>query len=151
MPDRPSELFDYGVRLDWLDDNRIAVIKTEGRMARAAIDTWADLTIRVIREWEAGQKLVIMFDLTGPDQSYSPYVAKRTIDVYRSAPPHLFGDIAIVLRQSIVVQLLTILAQREGRSLGGRATQRFFTDTDAALSWLRSRLETPPSSGQQSL
>jgi hypothetical protein len=140
---RQNEVLPYGVTLKWSDDDRIATVATEGNMARPAVDTWADLTIRVVREWTPGQHLSILFNLTGPKQGYSPYVTKRTIDVYRSAPSGLTGDVAIVMQNTIVVRLLMILVQREGQIVGGRITQRFFLDLQEAHEWLRSRLPAP--------
>lgn len=140
MTNKPRETFNYGISLDWSDDNRIAIIATEGNMARAAVDTWAELTMRVARDWTPGQKLSALFDMTGPKQGYTPYAAKRTIDVYRATPPQVTGDVAIVMRNTVVVRLLILLIQREGRALEKRLNQRFFTDLNVAHDWLRSRL-----------
>ncbi|HEX2621924.1 MAG TPA: hypothetical protein VHL11_17325, partial [Phototrophicaceae bacterium] len=126
MAKKQNEVLPYGITLNWSDDDRIAIIATEGNMTRAAIDTWAELTMRVGRSWEPGQRLSMLFNMTGPGQSYTPYAAKRTVDVYRATPPGLTGDIAIVMRNTVVVQLLMILIRQEGRTIAGRLTQCFF-------------------------
>lgn len=140
MTNKPGETFDYGITLNWTDDNRTAIIATEGNMSRTAVDIWAELTMRVAREWAPGQKLSVLFDMTGPQQSYTPYAAKRTMDVYKATPPTLAGDIAIVMRNTVVVRLLMLLVRREGRPFEKRLNQRFFTDIDVAHEWLLSRL-----------
>lgn len=140
MPDKSPEYFAYGIQLTWSHNNRIATITTEGDMARPAIDMWAEVTTRVIQEWPPEQVVGIIFDVSSPNQGYTPYAAKRTRDIYQVIPPHLYGYAAIVMRDNLIMRMMSFLLQRENRLLNGRATERFFTSLDEAYVWMREKL-----------
>jgi hypothetical protein len=134
------EYCNYGIRLEWSPDKRIAIISTEGDMSREAVDTWAELTIRTIGRFTPGQVGYLLFNMTGPKQGYTPYAAKRTLDVYRAIPTYARGYAAIVMRDTLLIRMMTALLRREIHLLRGGIVQKFFLDTDEAEGWLRERM-----------
>lgn len=140
---RPNEDHPYGIQLTWAADDHIAIISTEGTMEIAAIDTWAELTLRVLREWPRERKALVLFNNTGEKQAYTPYAVARTRRLYAEAPTDLYGSAAIVLRPGHLFYHLRHILQIEALRVNHRLTQRFFTSADEAYAWLLEQL--PPS------
>jgi hypothetical protein len=131
------EYCDYGIKLEWSADGEIGIISTEGDMSREAVDTWADLTIRTITQFPTGKTGYLVLNMTGPKQGYTPYAARRTVDVYRAVPAHTRGYAAIVMRDSLLIRMMRALIRKEMHLMRGGVTQRFFTSLDEAMQWIQ--------------
>lgn len=140
MGSRQPEYCSYGIQLEWSDDDRIAIFSTEGDMSREAVDIWAELTIRTIQSYPPGQMGYLLFNMTGPKQGYTPYAAKRTLDVYRAVPPHARGFAAIVMHDTMLIRMMMAMLRREIHLIRGGIAQKFFVSMDEAQQWLRERM-----------
>lgn len=140
---KPPEEHPFGIRLEWWAEGRVAVISTEGRMEQEAIDAWADLVLRVLREWPPGERAFVLFNNTGQHQGFTPYAIARTRRLYQEAPPALSGCAAIVLRPTWLMSHLRFVLQLEANRVSGRLRQRFFTSVDDAYAWLCIQIEQP--------
>jgi hypothetical protein len=137
MESKQPEICDYGITLHWSEDDRIAIIATEGDMSREAVDTWARLAIKTIQSYKPGEIGYILFNMTGPGQRFTTYGAQRTLDVYRAIPPHLQGYAAVLLADTTITRMMTALLKRELHLLRGGVVQKFFQSYENAEAWLR--------------
>lgn len=137
MQQQNLETFGYGVKRYTIEQDRIIVIETEGNMSRAAIDTWADLTIQTLQQEDDGTPLLLLQNLSNKNQGFTPYTRKRTDDVLHNYPHRRQTRVATVLPDTFIVRLVKgVLRQR-----GWKAThiqERIFTSYPQALDWLRS-------------
>lgn len=134
-----QENYDFGVIRAWLDDYQICYIQTDGCMQRDGVDTWADLIIATIEAWPTERPIVMLQNLTHPNQGFTPYSRYRGLDILSSVPPNHIAICAIVMQKSLINRFLGFLFNsmnfRNGISI------RIFTDNDEALTWLRTEIQ----------
>lgn len=133
------EQFDYGITRTWLDEGEIAVITTQGNMAREAVDVWATLAINTVNQWPDGKPIFILHDLTHPRQSFTPYGLKRAEDIYGAIPPTIKGCSAVAVRAGPINHLIAMFVRR--RKNAGQFQERIFTSRDEAIKWLRDEIK----------
>ncbi|MDX1995020.1 MAG: hypothetical protein SF029_21750 [bacterium] len=146
--DRLPEQYPYGIRVEWLDNNQIAVISTEGNMSRDAVDTWADVTLQTINNYP-GNRGYFLFDMTGRDQTYTPYGVWRTEKLVKSIPPEKHGYAAIVLKQhqDLLSRHLLDVIEAIVRIRSRQIKTKFFVYQDEALEWLRGQIDNDNTGG----
>jgi hypothetical protein len=141
MANKPLEQYPFGITREWLDDNRIAVIKTEGNMARAAIDTWAEVVMDTARNWSLDQPLFLMHDLSSRDQGLTPYSRQRADETYQAVRPGTKGYIAVVVREGVINRLVSLFYFRRRTEHGMNLDEKLFTQREEGLAWLREMLK----------
>lgn len=140
MANKPLETYPFGITREWLDDNRIVVIKTEGNMARAAIDTWAHVVIETAKNWDADQPLFLLHDLSSKDQGLTPYSRQRADETYHAVHPGTKGCIAVVIREGVINRLMSLFYFRRRTDRGMNLNEKLFTTREEGLAWLREML-----------
>jgi len=140
MSNKPTQSYAFGVRVEWSDDNRLATISTDGDMSREAIDLWAEVTLDIIQQWPQGEMTYLLFNMTGPKQGYTPYAARRTRDLYKSVPNHAEGYVAVVMRDTLILRMMSFLMHYELTMMRGKAKQQFFISVDDAYRWLHEKM-----------
>ncbi len=118
-----------------LDDDRIILIQLSDT-TRNTIDAWVDFAINVREHWEISQRLLILVDMSGGDFAFSPYANSRSREMM-SVRPEIKESIAIVVRRSIMGQLMSMAMQASNR-LSGTSLQVCHSREDA-LRWLRAQ------------
>jgi hypothetical protein len=139
MSDSTIETYEYGITRQWLDGGRIAQITTQGDMTRGAVDQWAELVIDTVRTWPDDGPIFLLEDLSHRYQGFTHYARQRAEDTYRSLKEGQRGYLALILRHSIIMQIISLFLRR--RPPGpGIIEERIFTSYDEALRWLRERV-----------
>lgn len=140
MLNRPIEYYDFGITREWIEDNRIVVITTQGDMSRAAVDTWADLVIDTASNWEANKPVFLLHDLSSRDQGLTPYSRERADQTYDAVKSGTEGCIAVVVREGVINRLISLLYFRHRKERGMNLQERLFITRPEAESWLREML-----------
>jgi len=132
----PIETFKYGITRTYIDEGRIAIIKTEGNMLKNAIDTWASLLILTMQEWDAPQPIAVLHDLSHPAQGLTPYARERAADLMNYRPEGAMIYSAVVLpptfMNKIIGQFIRLSAFQHPNHQA-----RIFVLQDDAIVWLR--------------
>jgi hypothetical protein len=136
MSETQVEIFPYDARRYRIEDGEVVVIYGSGDMSREALNAWADLVVNTVREQPVDAKVYILLDLTNPRQGFTPYTRTVIELVYKSLPTDRDIYAAVLMRDSILIQIVTGLVNRLHRTRAG-ITQRLFNNRDAALNWLR--------------
>jgi hypothetical protein len=134
-----TETLAYGMTRRWVDDDQIAIVKTQGDMSHAAIDAWADMLIEMLTDWPAGQDIAFLHDLRAPAQGLSPYARRRVMDILAAIPDDRPTYTAILLPHTFVNRIIMMFV----RTRPFRQKQhdvRVFNTQEDALAWLRERL-----------
>jgi hypothetical protein len=144
MDHSPSSIenFEYGITREWLHNKCIAVIRTQGVMSRAAIDCWAEVNIKTIREWSGDGPIALLNDLSSKRQGVTPYGMKRSEDVFNTIPPNCMSFDATVFTNPIMVSLANLFLQRLPNNHHHVVTHIFST-YGKALSWLEEKIQVP--------
>jgi hypothetical protein len=133
MIDQVEEI-GYGIQRRYLEDGRILEIKTEGNMARAAIDAWAAAFQDAIRRWPAGQNIFVISDLSHKNQGMSPYARKKANEIYALMPSNVQAFVATILPNTIVFRVISLfIYQRREQYI----QHRLFLNRDEGLLWLK--------------
>jgi hypothetical protein len=138
---RPVERYPFGITREWIDDERIVVITTQGDMSRAAIDTWANVVMDTAANWNPDQPFFLLHDLSSKDQGLTPYSRQRAEETYDALRPGTSGCIAVVIREGFVNRLVSLLYFRRRKARGMNLEERLFTTKADALTWLREMLK----------
>lgn len=141
MADERIEQFDYGIQRIWRHDGRLVEIRTEGNMARDAIDTWAEVVMETARGWSAGSPILIFHNLSYKNQGITPYSMKRAEDTYSAVPddPKIETYVAVLLNETLFTRMVSLFFRRN-RGKYKNVHERVFTRHDSALAWLESQL-----------
>jgi hypothetical protein len=130
------EQFDKGIRRRWLTP-RIVVIETEGDMSMAAIDSWAQISIETYNNYPAQYPSIFaLHDLSHPNQRITPYSRQKAQDVYKYINMQRPIYVALVLQNSLLSQLASILSRIWDRPYPNMH-QKIFTTRAAAVEWLQ--------------
>lgn len=132
---KPAEILTCGIRRAWLDDNRIALIITQGDNSREAADALVQITKETIAELDGGQPLLIMHDLTNVSETFTLYSLKRISDVYDDLPDDQIIYAAVILGGGIVNVVISKLLRRYRND--PIRNERTFTKRSDAHAWLR--------------
>lgn len=130
------EQYDYGITREYIDDGQIAVITTQGDMRRAAIDTWADLSIDTMQTWKPERPILILQNLSHKDQGITPYSRKRAEDAFKQIPSQPLYS-AIILPNSFINRVIGLFVGRQ--RMGQNQESRIFTNLEDGLAWLREK------------
>jgi hypothetical protein len=135
-----SEGYNYGIARSFLNDGRIVVVKTEGDMSRNAINTWASLLVLTMQEWKSEHPLAVLHDLRHPNQGFTPFARKRTLDVVKARPKHLTVYSAILLPPTFMKRIIEMFLRTPIFRQEGLYVQ-VFSDNEDALAWLREQTQ----------
>ncbi|MCL4253200.1 MAG: hypothetical protein KJ043_05410 [Anaerolineae bacterium] len=104
------ENYDYGVTREWRYNRRLVIIQTQGSNLNEAVDVWAELVIKTLKEIPEEGAFFLIDDLSHPNTNLTPYGAKRSREVLGSAPWHREKFyVATVVSNSFVNRLAKIL------------------------------------------
>src|SRR5687767_2826271 len=112
MVEETVETFAYGAQRYRIENGKVIVIYGSGDMSREALIAWANLVIDTINQEPPGSKVYLMADLTNPRQGFTPYTRIVVEDIYKRLPPDRDIVAAIVMRDSILIQIITALVNR---------------------------------------
>lgn len=136
MSEQAVEEFPYGSKRYRIDDDSIIVIYGSGNMSRDALNAWGNLVIDTVAATEIGSTVYLLLDLTNPRQGFTPHTRTVVEHVYRNVPVEREIFAAVLMRDTIIIQIVTGLVNRLHRTRPG-LTQRLFNDRETALAWLR--------------
>ncbi len=144
----PIEYYGGGLARQWIDDNQIVIIITVGDMTHAGIDAWADLLVDTVRGWPPDRPILILHDLSHPNQGFTSYARERAADLYTALPSDREVYHALVVNVSFVRAMINFFLRRR-RSSMGKLHERMFTSNREALRWLRHVLSYDPKDDTQ--
>lgn len=128
--------FNFGVTRSWLDDQKIALIGTQGNMSQEAVDEWVRVVEDTFENWPGPGPVMILHDLSHPNQGVSNYALHCTRDLHRRLRPSMTAYHAAVLANIFIVRMVDVLVMQMQR-LNGYHKMRLFDKQDEALAWLR--------------
>lgn len=133
------ETFAYGITREWLDDGAIGLIRTQGDMRRAAIDTWVNVVQSTIDAQRERDVLAVIVDLSHPSQGFTNYARQRSRDILRLLPQDKFAYAALVLTDKLEARLIEIFVLTLLRMLNKQQIRVFYALPEG-IAWLRVRL-----------
>jgi hypothetical protein len=136
MIEESIENFPYGATRCRIENGAVIVIYGSGDMSREALNAWGDLVVNTVNEQPVNAKVYLLLDLTNPRQGFTPYTRTVIEMVYKSLPTDRDIYAAVLMRDSILIQIVTGLVNRLHRTRKG-ITQRLFNNRDLAMNWLR--------------
>jgi hypothetical protein len=130
------ESFEYGIVREWYFQDHLAAIRTQGIMARAAIDVWAASISGVFEAWPSDRPLCLIIDLTHKNQGMSPYANLRARDLVASMRHSGRAySVGVLLKNPFMVSV----GQMMMRQLNMSEDMSIFSQNDHALAWLKKR------------
>ena len=133
----PRESFNFGITREWRDNPPIAIISTEGNMARDAVDEWTSVVRKTVQEWDFDTPMCILADLSSPAQGITPYSLKCAEDIYMYMANTSSSTVylSILLRDTLLIRLTNTILRRL-RARTKKIQTNFTTSREQALQWL---------------
>jgi hypothetical protein len=128
------ENFEFGIRR--YQEGEIIIIESEGNMSRNALDVWTDVVLTSIPQVK--DTAYYLIDLSHPNQGITPYSSSKTQEIMEAIPPEMPVYAAVVLRESILTQMIIRILRPYFRNLKNM-DMRFFVSREQAMVWLRTR------------
>lgn len=144
----PIEYHGGGLARQWIDDDQIVIIIAAGDMTTAGVDAWADLLIDTINSWPPNKPILILHDLSHPNQGFTTYARERATDIYAALPHDRDVYHALVVNVSFVRAMINFFLRRRKPQLR-TLHERMFTSNRDALRWLRHVLTYDPKDDTQ--
>lgn len=131
--------FGQGVTREWLH-NRQIVIYTTSQTTKTAIDTWFEITLSTIKEWNPNQIYLAMHDVSFNDNVHTNYGEERA-RYLKEQLEHLYGYQAIILPNTLQARIARFFINYEliGRSQS-KVKRKVFDTRYEGLEWLRQYL-----------
>ncbi|MDX2078201.1 MAG: hypothetical protein SFZ02_17345 [bacterium] len=125
-----------GVSLEWLDDGDV-IIYTLTNTRREAVDTYINACLTTLENSDVTKPGRALLDISHPDIALTPYFRKRLPEIVTTINK-LDMDVfsAVVFDNGFLQTLLTLFGNTFTRP-AKRMKQRYFTDYDKALEWVR--------------
>src|SRR5688500_862154 len=102
------EVFGYGIWRRYLNNGQIVEIKTEGNMARVAMDEWVRVIKDSVDRWPAGKTMYFLSDTSHPNQGMTPYARAKTKEVFEYVPSNQEVHVAAVMPKTIFFRIMTL-------------------------------------------
>ncbi|NJL93055.1 MAG: hypothetical protein HC915_04685 [Anaerolineae bacterium] len=135
MDRRDVEFYDYGITR-YQEGALWVVANTEGLMSRAALDQWYAVCVDLIHQALPGVPLRLLLDLTHKGMGVTPYLQKRVQDILSALPEHGQAYIALVIKDSLLFRLATLMLGRAPRAPQS-ASLHLFANVHEAQTWLQ--------------
>jgi hypothetical protein len=135
----PIEELGHGLKRQWLHEGRILTLTIPPEAARAVSDAWAEATLAAMAEWPNERPFLALHDFSV--SGFSRYGSAKADEVVKAIPPHLQGRVALVVTNNVFGNMIRVGSR--GMMLfmtKQRLESRFFTNRDAALTWLEELL-----------
>lgn len=137
----PIENYPYGITLEWRHGKQLAIIQTQGDMSNEAVDVWADLLIKVLREMPEEGSFFFIDDLSHPNQSITPHAMQRAREILGVIPRTRRGVyFAIVLANSFVNRMGAVL-MKQFLSWNSNVVYGMFTSRADADQWIMEKMQ----------
>lgn len=133
-----SEDLGHGIIREWLEDERIMVLKMPKGAGREAIDIWYETTIDSFSTWDRSRPFLALYD--SRELGFSSNLRNKAMKLRTEMPNDLHGRAGVVLEKGVIGHLLGTVAQAASRGLKQKLELKIFTDYDKALEWLKERL-----------
>ncbi len=130
-----------GVTLEWVHDRQMALLRLTS-ISFEAVDAWVDTILQLLAHQSDDHPYLVVYDLSDPQVTLTPYVRARTQEVAR-AFPEIKGRVAVLSPRGGAGRLLKLFVNQVMRIDRGRQMQVFFT-RENAVAWLAELLPTPP-------
>jgi len=118
------------------------VIETEGDMSIAAIDSWAQTSVDTYNNYPSQYPSIFaLHDLSHPNQRITPYSRQKAQEIYKYINMQRPIYVALVLQNSLLSQLASILSRIWDRPYPN-LHQKIFTTRVAAEDWLQNMVKT---------
>lgn len=135
-----EESFNYGVSRRFVDDEQIAIIKTQGNMNPRSVDEWAAVCVDTIHQFPAPQPICVLHDLRAPSQGFSAYVRQRSEEIFAEVPSDQMAYTAIILANTFMNRIIGFYL-RTRPSVAPNHQVRIFLTVEDGLNWLRNQLQ----------
>jgi hypothetical protein len=118
-------------RKEWLADGRIACYRFVSTGSESA-EKWFSEIVDLFQSWDASKPLLLMIDLSEPDNALSPE-AMRAAREASLAEPDVAGKTAILVDSSASTHNVSALVDHV---LAGTRERRIFSQESEAVAWL---------------
>lgn len=135
------ENYPFGITFEWRYEKRLAIVQTQGDMSNEAVDIWAELLMKVLKEMPEEGAFFFIDDLSHPNQGITPHAMKRGREVLSATPRTRKGVyFAVVLANSFVNRMTSVL-MKQFLSWNSNITYGMFTSRADADKWVMENMQ----------
>lgn len=127
----------HGISYEAYDGGKFHAVRTQGDSSRPAVDIWCEQVYHLLRTNPPGEPLCVLYDLSHPKQTLTPYNRSRTSELAKQFPRELRAYTAALLSKSLLNQLVAIFITT--LTVGSNHKVRIFYDEAQAWEWLQDR------------
>lgn len=127
----------YGISYEAYEGGRFHAVRTQGDSSRPAVDVWCEKVYHLLQTNPPGEPLCVLYDLSHPKQTLTPYNRSRTSELAKQFPRELRAYSAALLSKSLLNQLVAIFITT--LTVGSNHKVRIFYEEAQAWEWLQDR------------
>lgn len=123
----------------WMYRGQI-VCYTITSVSRPAIDTWANASLELIKEWSPDQPYLAIHDFS--EATLTPYIRKRAEEVVLQIPKHYTGRSAVIMPRTFVNQLIRLFVTVDLVNKNKVIDRQVFFRIEEAVEWVKKAIKT---------
>lgn len=127
----------HGISYEAYEGGKLHAIRTQGEASREATDLWCEKVNDLLQTNPPDEPLCVLYDLSHPKQTLTPYNRNRTSELAKQIPRALRVYSAVLLSRSLLNQLVSIFIAT--LTVGSNHKVRIFYDEAHAWEWLQDR------------
>lgn len=127
----------HGISYEAYDGGKLHSIRTQGEASREATDLWCEKVNDLLQTNPSDEPLCVLYDLSHPKQTLTPYNRSRTSELAKQFPRELRAYSAVLLSKSLLNQLVAIFITT--LMVGSNHKVRIFYEEAQAWEWLQDR------------
>jgi hypothetical protein len=129
-------VYAHGTERYWIEDNTIAVVVFGGDMSQQGIDESNNVLLDVISEAPDPRNVYIVYHLE-KFTALTPKARKVATHFFAELPANVRVHMAMILRNSLLHNLITMFLAGIRRLINDRLQYRVFHDEASAIEWLK--------------
>jgi hypothetical protein len=123
--------------LEWIGGRILCYRLTDS--GRETVDAYIDTNQLILQAWDKNEAVLMLHDIAHPAVNLTPYFRARLEEV-----PPLIAETGVHGRSAMligkgVLQMILVLYNRVFAKKASSFEQRFFTERESALAWLREK------------